>query len=622
MKGINRMKKILTAIILAAMLLCACSKKAPDADTALPVTDNSGTVAADTTCDTTEAITEAETEPLPPPEPKVSSFYELNGTHPEGTHTDMTSTSYLEADFRSRIELPESLTKATTPYYTRVKQLSDGTYILFYNDEKNGKGVRQLTSEDGINWGGYKTVFEQSGKKRYANPDAIVLQNGDLLVCTAWRYTDTYYTDPTKGGISIKRSTDNGKTWGKEQVIFLGINWEPYFLQLRSGELQIYWTNTTNHVLPSGKNQSTGTAILRSFDNGETWTGSVTVPYSGQVVAKQATEKYDGVQFYTDQMPVAIELQNGSIALAIESRLDRKSTYRVSMAYSHDNWATAIPADEEGPEDKLVNKFVATAPYIRQFPSGEVILRYSRLMTSTLLLADPTAHNFAKELVKLDNMRGWGNIELIDNMHTALVCSTARYNEGKTNEVHKINFQKVNLNHTLFSPANAKITVDGVSTDWHTNKDALFVGSASQAQASYRFARNPEGTYLLIDYLDYDLTDGDKVTLRIALPDNILSYINVTVSASGITDQFSLRNGVKTQLDLENGVTVFGTVGDNSDEDVGFVAEIKLPNDVISGDLAVYPSLYNEDTGIKGITDMPDMFPQNNNTRWIGVKFN
>jgi len=59
MKGINRMKKILTAIILAAMLLCACSKKAPDADTALPVTDNSGTVAADTTCDTTEAITEA-----------------------------------------------------------------------------------------------------------------------------------------------------------------------------------------------------------------------------------------------------------------------------------------------------------------------------------------------------------------------------------------------------------------------------------------------------------------------------------------------------------------------------------------------------------------------------------
>lgn len=252
----------------------------------------------------------------------VTSIYALNDAHAEGSHTDLTNTSYLEADFRSRVELPsQGVTRAITPYYTRVKQLPDGTFILFYNDEQNGTGVRSLISKDGVTWENYSTVFEQQEDKKYANPDAIVLQNGDLLVCSAWRHTKTYYRDPTKGGISIKRSTDNGKTWSEEQVIFLGINWEPYFLQLRSGELQIYWTNTTNHILPSGNNQSTGTAILRSFDNGYTWTGDITVPYSGQVVAKQATENYDGVQFYTDQMPVAVELQNGTIALALESRL-------------------------------------------------------------------------------------------------------------------------------------------------------------------------------------------------------------------------------------------------------------------------------------------------------------
>lgn len=553
----------------------------------------------------------------------VTSIYALNDAHAEGSHTDLTNTSYLEADFRSRVELPsQGVTRAITPYYTRVKQLPDGTFILFYNDEQNGTGVRSLISKDGVTWENYSTVFEQQEDKKYANPDAIVLQNGDLLVCSAWRHTKTYYRDPTKGGISIKRSTDNGKTWSEEQVIFLGINWEPYFLQLRSGELQIYWTNTTNHILPSGNNQSTGTAILRSFDNGYTWTGDITVPYSGQVVAKQATENYDGVQFYTDQMPVAVELQNGTIALALESRLNRKRTYRITMAYSDDNWAEEIPADGEGPEDKFTNLFVGTAPYIRQFPSGEVLLRHSLSTTSTLRLADPTGHIFTEEVVKLDNMRGWGNIELIDNMHTALVCSTARYNEGEVNEVHKINLQKVNLNHALFAKSAKNVKIDGNSTDWLDNKDALFVGSKSQAQASYRFARDEDRLCILIDRLDYDLTSQDTTTVRIALPDSPKSHINITVSPSGVVSQYLLKgDGTKTELNCKNAVTVLGTVDDSSDTDEGYIAEIEIPAAYLPENIAVYPSLNNKDHGEIGVADTPDMIPKDDNTRWIPIFF-
>lgn len=553
----------------------------------------------------------------------VTSIYALNDAHAEGSHTDLTNTSYLEADFRSRVELPpQGVTRAVTPYYTRVKQLPDSTFILFYNDEQNGTGVRSLTSKDGVTWENYSTVFEQQEDKKYANPDAIVLQNGDLLVCSAWRHTKTYYRDPTKGGISIKRSTDNGKTWSEEQVIFLGINWEPYFLQLRSGELQIYWTNTTNHILPSGNNQSTGTAILRSFDNGYTWTGDITVPYSGQVVAKQATENYDGVQFYTDQMPVAVELQNGTIALALESRLNRKRTYRITMAYSDDNWAEEIPADGEGPEDKFTNLFVGTAPYIRQFPSGEVLLRHSLSTTSTLRLADPTGHIFTEEVVKLDNMRGWGNIELIDNMHTALVCSTARYNEGEVNEVHKINLQKVNLNHALFAKSAKSVKIDGISTDWLDNKDALFVGSKSQAQASYRFARDEDRLCILIDRLDYDLTSQDTTTVRIALPDSPQSHINITASPSGVVSQYLLKgDGTKTELNCKSAVTVLGTVDDSSDTDEGYIAEIEIPAAYLPENIAVYPSLNNKDQGEIGVADTPDMIPKDDNTRWIPVFF-
>ncbi|MBQ5389764.1 MAG: exo-alpha-sialidase, partial [Clostridia bacterium] len=545
------MNKHFIRMVLCAPLLFVLGM-ATACDSHSPATTTANLETTKISAETTEAP--AETAETPGAvNVSIASIYELNDAHEEGSHADLTGTSYLETDFRSRIELPpQGVTRAVTPYYTRVKQLPDGTYILFYNDEQNGKGVRSLTSKDGVTWENYRNVFNSQGDKKYANPDAIVLQNGDLLVCAAWRHTNTYYTDPTKGGISIKRSTDNGKTWGAEQVIFLGINWEPYFLQLRSGELQIYWTNTTNHILPSGNNQSTGTAILRSFDNGYTWTGDTSVPYSGQVVAKQATENYDGVQFYTDQMPVAVELQNGTIALALESRLNRKRTYRITMAYSDDNWAEAIPADGEGPEDKFTNLFVGTAPYIRQFPSGEVLLRHSLAATSTLRLADPTGHIFSEEIVQLENMRGWGNIELIDNMHTALVCSTARYNEGEINEVHKINLQKVNLNHALFAKSAKNIKIDGDNSDWSENKDALFVGSKSQAQAAFRFARDEDRLCVLIDRLDYDLTDKDTVTVRIALPESKRSYIFIAVSPSGIVSQYLIKkDGTKIALDCK-----------------------------------------------------------------------
>ncbi len=593
------------ALLLCGLMLASCNQNIPAETTGIPITEGSDA-----------PMTQ---EPVKLPEPKLTSFYDLNPKHNEGSHTDETATSFLEADFRSRNEISEKTAKAQTPYYTRIKQLPDGSYILLYNDEKNGKGVRMLKSEDGVTWGNYSTVFAPYSDKVYANPDALVLQNGDILCCAAWRFQKSYYTNPTRGGISIKRSTDNGKTWGTEQIIFTGINWEPYMLQLRSGEIQIYWTNTTCHVLPTCNNTSTGTAILRSYDNGHTWTGDPKVPYSGQVVAKQATEVIDGVQFYTDQMPVAVELQNGMIALALESRLNRNNTYRITMAYSSDNWAETIAADAEGPADKFTNKFVGTAPYIAQFPSGEVILRYSRLDTSTLLLADPTGHTFSSQTVKLDNLKFWGCIELIDNKHTALVCSTSRYNEGKENEFFRITTQKVNLNHSL-TIGRHEVTVDGNSAEWEENREALFVGSDSQAQMSVRFSRCEEGLGILIDRLDNDLTSKDSCTVRIALPGSRLNNIDVTVYADGSCEAYRTLDGTKTDIDLKCSVTLFGTLNDGTDTDDGLIAEMLIPEEFLPEEIAVYPILYNKDTEGAGVYDRPEMMNENKNTDWLKLK--
>lgn len=500
--------------------------------------------------------------------------------------------------------------------------MSDGSFILLYNDAQNVSDIRMLKSKDGETWEKYSVVFEHQGDKVYAGADAIVLPNGDILSCVAWRYTKTYYAEPRNGGISIRRSTDNGKTWGKEKNVFLGINWEPSFLLLRSGELHLYWTNTTCHILPSARNTSTGTAMLRSFDNGETWTGNPLVPYSGQIVSQQATEVIDGVQFYTDQMPVAVELQNGTILLALESRLDRKNTYRITLSYSKDNWATPMEKDEVGPRDKYTNRFVGTAPYVFQFPSGEVLLKYSRLTTMTLLLGDSTGRNYYEnKKLALENMQGWGNIELLDGGHSLFCASTARYSVGTDKEYHLLATQKVNLNHALTCGSADGIVIDGKAEDWDNNTDALFVGSATQAQMSVRMARSAGRFCLLFERLDYDLTDSDTCSLRVALPSGTADYLDVTVGANGTVDAFTTIGGKKTELEAKGVVTLLGTLNDSEDTDTGFLAEVELDASVLPENLSVFPMLVNKDGNGKRTTDTIDAMSASNNKAWIPVSF-
>jgi hypothetical protein len=240
-------------------------------------------------------------------------------------------------------------------------------------------------------------------------------------------------------------------------------------------------------------------------------------------------------------------------------------------------------------------------------------------MSSTLLLADPTGHNFKDATITLDNMRGWGNIELIDNQHTALVCSTARYNEGKSNEHHLINLQKVNLNHNVYMQK-TEITVDGNSAEWEKG-DALFIGSDSQAQMSVRFARSEKGLGILIDRFDYDITDRDNSTVLIALPDNKLSYISVTVGTNGVIDggALMLRDGVRTPIEVECATTVFGTIDNSEDEDEGYLAEILIPSEYLPEEIAVFPKLTNRDANSQAKVDKPDMLNENNNTTWFKV---
>ncbi len=592
MKKVNR----LFSLILCALMLSACGEKTPSPE----VTD-----------ETTDAPAEL-------PEPKLTSFYEINPAHAEGSHTELHEYSYIEADFRSRNRVEKKSTYTTEAHYVRIKELPDGSFIMLYNELNNGDGVRMLRSEDGVKWSKHSTVFYPTDTKKYANPEAIVLANGDILVCAAWRITPDYLKNNSMGGIEIRRSSDNGKTWTDVQNVSTGLAWEPYFLQLRSGEVQLYWTNTTRYNLPNGNNTSTGTALLRSYDNGVTWTGDPKIPYSGQVVAKQATEFYDNVQFYTDQMPVAIELQNGTIALSLESRLDRAGNCYISMAYSDDNWSVSIPKDGEGPEDKNENFTRGGGPYLAQFPSGETILKYNYSTVYHLRAGDPEARTF-KNPIKLGVLKNFSSFEMLSNGHTVLASGSEPFTPSKDETNFYITTQKVNLCHAVTAP-NIPIVVDGNSAEWEGVNESLFIGSDSQAQVSMRFARSNEGLGILIDRLDNDVSSEDSVTVKIALPDNNISCIEITANADGTVKAEYIADGARKDINVQCASTVFGTLDDGSDTDEGILTEILVPAEYLPENIAVFPSITNKDTGKPAKTDVIDSLHSTNNTKWIPVR--
>ena len=215
--------------------------------------------------------------------------------------------------------------------------------------------------------------YESSVKDRvlFSSADAIVLSNGDILAFASFRLNKGYRLNNLNNGIMMRRSSDNGASWSEPQIIYRGTTWEPSTLQLASGEIHVYFTSADPNLGDSG------TALLRSTDNGKTWTSV------GKIIRQRAGTAMDGSgqTIFTDQMPVAIQL-NGKdrIAVALESRFGRTGTsadqYNLSMAYSSDNWASGgLTGDAEGPADRKSSIFTnEAAPYLRQFRSGETML--------------------------------------------------------------------------------------------------------------------------------------------------------------------------------------------------------------------------------------------------------
>ena len=529
----------------------------------------------------------------------IHRFEELNqANEKKDSHADSADKSYLVLDYSQSASIPGTALGTSNAWYPRLRKSGD-TYFLFYNTGKNGPAIAYVTSTDLKTWSKPTTLFAAAGIT-YASPDVLVSKSGDVLVFTSWRTSD-YVNTTAGGGISIRRSKNNGVTWEPEEKIYLGTNWEPYpYQDPDTGEIQVYFTNTTVHQFSTGRNTSTGTAIIRSFDDGYTWNCSATEPMQNEIVAQQATEVIEGIQYYTDQMPVAVKLHNGTIALALESRLDRNGNYKITMAYSDDNWATTLAPDEEGPADKATNIYNGTGPYIRQFDSGEVVLSFTQKNDNARIgffLSDADARNFRR--VYSADVRGtWCGLEMIGTHTLAAVVGSP--DEGETRQ---LNLMVLHLNHSIGAPY-THIRVNGNNTDWGGD-EAVFIGSKTNASASIRVAHDDENVYFLAERIDSCITKEDAITLRIAtgsVEEN--TYLEVEMNLEGVSSlAYGRGSRIMETLSADAvrcAVSVKGTVDENAD-DTGILYELAVPKALLGENFGsegrFYPVLANHDDG-------------------------
>lgn len=253
--------------------------------------------------------------------------------------------------------------------YARLIELRDGR--LMACSESGGIKVCYSTNK-GKTWSSPVLIAPNANETPNCVPDLIQLTDGTIIVGYNPRPSKPYSED-RRFSIRLRRSTDNGRTWSDEinvydaDYTFENGCWEPSFLELPSGELQLYFADESPYMTTSEQQIS----LCRSFDGGLTWSAPQRVSYRSG---------------YRDGMPVPILLNDKKyIVVAIEDNGWSEvndfvpTTVRVP---TNNNWRNNFYVDgSSNLRDRCVNHEYSPvakggAPYLRVLPNGETILSH------------------------------------------------------------------------------------------------------------------------------------------------------------------------------------------------------------------------------------------------------
>ena len=535
------------------------------------------------------------------------------GTPIINSHADVTKRSSLMMNYRMLVTMESSY-----PRYPRIKKMKNGDYILFYHNgsANNNIGRRCVyaLSKDLKTWSNKGEIFnsydiiDSKGNKNihcYANCDGLVLSNGDILAVASCRANSGYRDLPEDAGIELKRSTDNGVTWSEPIKIYQGVNWEPFLLELPTGELHCYFTDSSRTGL-EGHGTDTGTAMVVSTDGGKTWKPDFSSsPY---YVLRMRWEK-NGIVGYNHQMPSVVRLNdNKGLAAAVETN---NSGYHISLCYSDKDKWEYLAADQEGPVDSNNCVFSGMGPYLGQLPSGETVLSYESSSKYTLKIGDATARNFGSAYQPFSGGY-WGSFCIIDS-HT-LVGTNIKAKEGPVQMAQFV------LNHRI-DAVKRKVTIDGNNKEWANTDHALFVGSKSQAQGTLRCSYDDDNIYFLLEVLDRNLLASDYASLYVSpVSNNKLSKgaccIQVTMNGLKNCEIYD-ASWKEAQLDAQVKTYVCNETNERLIDDYGYIAEIAIPRSkltITSGQVLVNFSITKRNS-LDAICDVAST----STARWIPV---
>ena len=574
----------------------------------------------------------------------LTPFEKLNASADAvNSHKDDWAQSVLTLNYRSIVNVGASVLGTSSPSYSRIVKLADGSYVLTAHDfysGGNGSTVYWATSQDLVNWTPQGKLFAsrsvvnargQEATRLYTNGFGKVLSNGDVLMFASFRTTGTYafWKWRDEQGIEMRRSTDNGKTWSEPYEVYRGPNWEAIMLEDSDGDLELYFSESRPWI--SGSHS--GTSMVRSTDGGKTWLpGLGQEPY--RVIRHTWYDAHQDKWLFTDQMPGLIILNDSKCKAGVfESAhaypVGGSVNFCISFAWSPEdgNWnyiggeekdgtGLDVKTAKVGPADRKIDVWNGSAPSLLQFPSGETVVSYGQDAYQWLRVGDSQARNFGAAGKYLPAKGSWSSI-LLDGTHeliTHMRNSTDSKNVGVT-------ICKLALNHRIAASSH-KVVIDGGNSDWVNADDALFAGSKCQAQATLRCAADADNIYFLVECRDGNVSKDDYVQVFIAPSDAAklnAQTLRVKVGLNGLRNQgVYAGNWIEKDLGAKAVVRYDATLSDASDVDNGWLAEFSVPRSsvkVVDGKVKVNLALFDMEGGEDAIVSTGEKNPQ----KWITV---
>ena len=533
-------------------------------------------------------------------------------------------------------------------HYPRIKRLSGGDLLMIYMDGKFGWNIyARKSKDDGLTWSDAVIVrqsYKDPGKNDnvcYACPDFIELPDGKIMVAYQWRYNNGYNdleNTNSNCGIEIIQSINQGESFiaASAKKAFWGRNWEPSFILLPTGELQLFCTDT--HTLKCN------VGLLRSFDYGKTWLPATSSTFSETEYISRTQEGEKTM----DGMAVGQYLDNDNgIAIAVECDGGTQTPWIVWTS-KENNWRYAdFQAPMIGPgEDRkwLVHEnFRGFAPYMMKLPTGEIVVQSNgKFKNETaekmwVFIGNDKAKDFS--YASSPYAAWWGSISYIGNDEVISSGNSGYKENGADYQMLKVMKGVINRSKKVQKGDTECVDLDkfdrSLNNDW-------FIGGKSQAQA-----------YLNLEYTDKDLNVNAHVfdkKLNYYSPLNcdglqLLVYRKNKVTLSECVYRLTININGGTKLELQNGgggfdqistegfinnVNLEGSLNNNEDQDIGYTSKSSVLWTLIGG----YPSESDEfrvhliqknndnSTAVLPVTteDMPGE-KADNPTTWLPIYF-